>query len=304
MRLQFTKMQGAGNDFVVIDARDKTLDALIAPEVIRRLADRRFGIGADQVLVVAQPSVPEALFDYRIFNADGHEVEQCGNGARCFARFVADKGLVPEGRFKVNTQAGLIEPLLNEDGSVSVDMGPARLDSACLPFDVQGLKTERHAGQWRYLLEPQVASLGFAPFWVSAVSMGNPHLVQWVDDLQAAPVEAIGRWLNAHPRLPKGVNAGFACIDRKNNALQLRVYERGAGETLACGTGACAAAVSALAQGQLSFREPVKVATRGGDLRIEWHIQKDGNDDYSDLAKNTVLLTGPAVTVFTGAIDL
>lgn len=298
MRLQFTKMHGAGNDFVVIDAREGSLEKLTSPEAIRKLADRRFGVGADQVLFVARPSVPEAVFDYRIFNADGYEVEQCGNGARCFARFVADKGLAPSRRFKVNTLAGLIEPLLNEDGSVTVDMGPAQFDPGELPFQVEGLKAEKHAGQWLYFMEPENGRLGFEGFWAAAVSMGNPHLVQWVDDLQSAPVQAVGQWLNAHPRLPKGVNAGFASLDPKNNRLQLRVYERGAGETLACGTGACAAAVSALAQGRLSGQTPVEVLTRGGLLRIDWQAQEAGP------GKGAVLLTGPAVTVFSGEIEL
>ena len=298
MRLQFTKMHGAGNDFVVIDARDNSLEALMRPEAIRRLADRRFGIGADQVLFVAKPSVQEALFDYRIFNADGLEVEQCGNGARCFARFVADKGLVSDRTFKVNTLAGLIEPMLNDDGSVTVDMGLAQFDPADLPLEAEGLKAEQHEGQWIYLFEPEHSGMGFKSFWATPVSMGNPHLVQWVDDLQTASVETIGRWLNAHPRLPKGVNAGFASLDPQTNCLHLRVYERGAGETLACGTGACAAAVSALAQGRLTHQTPVQVVTRGGLLRIDW---RTGN---AEPKKNTVLLTGPAVTVFSGEIEL
>ena len=298
MRVQFTKMHGAGNDFVVIDARDNPLDALMRPEAIRRLADRRFGIGADQVLFVAKPSVQEAQFDYRIFNADGLEVEQCGNGARCFARFVAEKGLVSGRTFKVNTLAGLIEPMLNDDGSVTVDMGPAQFDPKALPFQAQGLKAEQHEGQWVYLFEPEHPGMGFKSFWAAPVSMGNPHLVQWVDDLQTASVETIGRWLNAHPRLPKGVNAGFASLDPQTNCLHLRVYERGAGETLACGTGACAAAVSALAQGHLAQQAPVQVVTRGGLLRIDW---RTGNAEPD---KDTVLLTGPAVTVFSGEIEL
>jgi diaminopimelate epimerase len=298
MRVQFTKMHGAGNDFVVIDARDSPLDTLMQPEAIRRLADRRFGIGADQVLFVAKPSVREAQFDYRIFNADGLEVEQCGNGARCFARFVAEKGLVLDRAFKVNTLAGLIEPMLNDDGSVTVDMGPAQFDPKALPLQVEGLKAEQHEGQWLYLFEPEHPGMGFESFWAAPVSMGNPHLVQWVDDLQTASVETIGRWLNAHPRLPKGVNAGFASFDPQTNCLHLRVYERGAGETLACGTGACAAAVSALAQGHLAQQTPVQVVTRGGLLRIDW---RTGNAEPD---KNTVLLTGPAVTVFSGEIEL
>ena len=298
MRVQFTKMHGAGNDFVVIDARDNPLDALMRPEAIRRLADRRFGIGADQVLFVAKPSVQEAQFDYRIFNADGLEVEQCGNGARCFARFVAEKGLVSGRTFKVNTLAGLIEPMLNDDGSVTVDMGPAQFDPKALSLQVEGLKAEQHEGQWLYLFEPEHPGMGFKSFWAAPVSMGNPHLVQWVDDLQTASVETIGRWLNAHPRLPKGVNAGFASLDPQTNCLHLRVYERGAGETLACGTGACAAAVSALAQGHLAQQTPVQVVTRGGLLRIDW---RTGNAEPD---KDTVLLTGPAVTVFSGEIEL
>ena len=298
MRVQFTKMHGAGNDFVVIDARHNPFDALMRPEAIRRLADRRFGIGADQVLFVAKPSVQEAQFDYRIFNADGLEVEQCGNGARCFARFVAEKGLVSGRTFKVNTLAGLIEPMLNDDGSVTVDMGPAQFDPKALSLQVEGLKAEQHEGQWVYLFEPEHPGMGFKSFWAAPVSMGNPHLVQWVDDLQTASVETIGRWLNAHPRLPKGVNAGFASLDPQTNCLHLRVYERGAGETLACGTGACAAAVSALAQGHLAQQTPVQVVTRGGLLRIDW---RTGNAEPD---KDTVLLTGPAVTVFYGEIEL
>jgi diaminopimelate epimerase len=298
MRISFTKMHGAGNDFVVIDAREGSVDTLMRPETIRRLADRRFGVGADQVLFVARPSVPEAALDYRIFNADGFEVEQCGNGARCFARFVVDKGIAAERRFKVNTLAGMIEPLLNADGSVTVDMGPAQFEPSSLPFQTEGLKSTLCEDQTLYFLEPeQQNQREFQGFWAGAVSMGNPHLVQWVDDLDAAPVQTVGKWLNAHPRLPKGVNAGFASLDLENNRLHLRVYERGAGETLACGTGACAAAVSALAQGHLSYQAPVEVVTPGGLLRIDWRVQQSK-------ASNTVLLTGPAVTVFTGEIEL
>ena len=289
MRISFTKMQGAGNDFVVLNALQGLDAAVLHPEQIRRLADRKFGIGADQVLVVEPPSSPDVDFDYRIFNADGHEVEQCGNGARCFARFVVDQGLAAGPAIRVKTKAGMIVPRLQPSGEVEVNMGCPVLRPEALPFKTEGLTDEQRAGQTCYALTgPKGRTL-----WLAPVSMGNPHLVQWVTDLAHHPVEEEGQFLQASPRLPQSVNAGFA--QRLGpQSISLRVYERGAGETLACGTGACAAAVSGIAQGLLTADAPIAVQTRGGLLTLRWsgHVQ------------DPVWMTGPATTVFHGEITL
>ncbi|HVE49447.1 MAG TPA: diaminopimelate epimerase [Casimicrobiaceae bacterium] len=268
--LAFTKMQGAGNDFVVVDATREpfTLDA----DAIRKLCDRRFGVGCDQVLIVEPPSNPSVDFGYRIYNADGGEVEQCGNGARCFVVFVRARGLTNKREIRVQTLGGIIVPRVEDDGSVSVDMGAPRFAGAEVPFiGGSGGVTD-------------VIRIDGEDVVVSVLSMGNPHAVQLVDDVACAPVGTQGALLQNHPRFPKGVNAGYMqVIDRAN--IRLRVFERGSGETLACGTGACAAVVAGVRRGVLD-REVV-VHTRGGPLRIRW-------DDTQ------VLLSGPATIVFEG----
>jgi diaminopimelate epimerase len=283
MKLQFTKMHGAGNDFVVIDAIHQRLDFDAAQW--QRLADRRFGIGADQVLVVERPQSPGVDFRYRIYNADGGEVEQCGNGARAFVKFVTDKGLTAKRSIRVETMAGVIEPALEKDGRITVDMGAPVLQAGDVPFDSRGLqgKTEGDDTLWPI-------DVNGAERWVSVVSMGNPHAVQVVDDVESAPVPSEGPAIEHHLRFPKRVNAGFMqVLDRHH--IKLRVFERGAGETLACGTGACAAVVAGIRRGLLST--PVAVQTRGGELSVAWQ----GN-------AASVRLTGPAVSVFEGEIEI
>jgi diaminopimelate epimerase len=277
MKIRFTKMHGLGNDFVVLDAIRQ--DFVPTPAQARFLADRHFGIGCDQLLVVEKSATPGVDFRYRIFNADGGEVEQCGNGARCFVRFVHEQGLTDKHEIRVETKCGVIVPRLEADGQITVEMGAPRFLPAEIPFDsstdavVQPLDV---AGQ-------QID--------ISVVSMGNPHAVQVVADVDAAPVAQQGPLIEAHPRFPRRVNAGFMqIVDR--HAIRLRVYERGAGETLACGTGACAAVVAGIRRGLLD--SPVRVTTRGGELSIAW-----GGD-----ARSPVMMTGPATTVFTAEIEL
>jgi len=276
MRLKFTKMHGLGNDFVVIDG--VTQAAALTPERVRFLADRHFGVGCDQLLLVERPTVAEADFRYRIFNADGGEVEQCGNGARCFVRFVHDQGLTDKTEIRVETVKGIIGPRLEQDGQVTVDMGAPRFEPADIPFEAA-----QRALTYELDLVEEVVE-------VSALSMGNPHAVQVVADAEAAPVERQGPLIERHARFPRRVNAGFMqVLDR--HAIKLRVFERGAGETLACGTGACAAAVAGISRGLLD--SPVTVHARGGDLVIRW--EGEGKP---------VLMTGPAVTVFEGEVEL
>lgn len=287
MKLKFTKMQGAGNDFVVIDAISQQID--FSTEQWRRLADRRFGVGADQILIVERPTVAGADFRYRIFNNDGGEVEQCGNGARAFARFVADQGLSKERSIRVQTMSGIIAPRLESDGSVTVDMGAPVLEPAAVPFDnaaLEGMLQGRDT-LWPLTLQLKGGSLDIA---VSVVSMGNPHAVQTVDDTESVPVAELGPQIEHHPRFPKRVNAGFMqVVDRHH--VKLRVFERGAGETLACGTGACAAVVAGIRRGLVD--SPVRVSARGGELSIAWAGEGE-----------PVYLSGPAVTVFEGEITL
>ena len=274
MPLKFAKMHGLGNDFVVIDAVRQAV--ALTPDDIRRLADRHFGIGFDQLLLVEPPGRPDVDFRYRIFNADGSEVEQCGNGARCFARFVHEQGLTDKREIRVETKKGLIAPRLEENGEVRVDMGAPRFAPADIPF----------VGDSDAPV--QKLDLGDAVVDISLVSMGNPHAVQVVADVDTAPVAVLGPRIEHHPRFPERVNAGFMeIVDR--HAIRLRVHERGAGETLACGTGACAAVVAGIRRGLLD--SPVRVATRGGTLTIAWA----GPD-------TPVWMTGPAVTVFTGEL--
>ncbi|MDQ2820418.1 MAG: diaminopimelate epimerase [Pseudomonadota bacterium] len=282
MHLKFTKMHGAGNDFIVIDATRTAVD--FTPQQWARLADRRFGIGADQILIVEQPTVPGADFRYRIYNNDGGEVEQCGNGARAFARFVHDKGLSSADSIRVQTMSGIIAPRLESDGSVTVDMGAPVLDPAAVPFDATGLTGVKQGDDVLWPLH-----IGQAEVLFSIVSMGNPHAVQIVDDVETAPVADTGALIEHHARFPRRVNAGFMQIVNRQH-IRLRVFERGAGETLACGTGACAAVVAGIRRGVLD--SPVKVAARGGDLSIAWAGPGQ-----------PVFLSGPAVTVFEGEID-
>ena len=276
MHIRFTKMHGLGNDFVVLDAINQTF--VPTPAQARWLADRHFGVGCDQLLVVERPTTPGVDFRYRIFNADGGEVEQCGNGARCFVRFVHEQGLTDKREIRVETKCGLIVPKLEADGQVTVDMGAPRFAPAEIPFD---------SGSEAIVQPLEVDGRSID---ISVVSMGNPHAVQVVADVDAAPVATSGPLIEAHPRFPRRVNAGFMqVVDR--HAIRLRVYERGAGETLACGTGACAAVVAGIRRGLLD--SPVRVTTRGGDLSIAWA----GGDA-------AVLMTGPATTVFSAEIEL
>ena len=283
MRLRFTKMQGAGNDFVMLDGVTQTL-ALEGAQ-LRRLADRRYGVGADQVLLVERAQQPGVDFRYRIFNADGGEVEQCGNGARCFVRFVRERGLTHKRSIRVETLGGIIEPRLEDDGEVSVDMGVPVLEPARVPFDAEGLvaRAVQHDRLWPLLIHGREIEF-------SVLSMGNPHAVQSVDDIEQAPVASDGPVIERHARFPRRVNAGFMQIIGRDE-IYLRVWERGVGETLACGTGACAAAVAGILRGAL--QSPVTVIARGGRLRIRW-----------DGAGHPALLTGAADKVFEGEIEL
>ncbi|MEO6353119.1 MAG: diaminopimelate epimerase [Burkholderiaceae bacterium] len=283
MKIKFTKMHGAGNDFVVIDAIGQQID--FTPAQWQFIADRRFGIGADQMLVVEKAPTPEVDFRYRIFNADGGEVEQCGNGARAFVRFVTEKGLTDKRSIRVQTLSGVIEPRLEADGRISVNMGAPVLTPAQIPFDAHGLQGKTEASDTLWPLD-----IDSAIVWISIVSMGNPHAVQVVADAEQAQLSTDGPLIEHHPRFPKRVNAGFMQIVDRHH-IKLRVFERGTGETLACGTGACAAAVAGIRRGLLE--SPVQVSMRGGELSIAWA----GPDQ-------PVTLTGPAVTVFEGEIEI
>ncbi len=280
MNLRFTKMHGLGNDFVVIDLINQPYK--ITADIARHLADRRFGIGCDQVLLVEAPTHNGADFQYRIFNADGSEVEQCGNGARCFARFVRDKGLTDLDTISVQTASGIIQPRLQKNGQVQVDMGAPHLEPASIPFTAQ-----QQAPLYALLVEEQELK-------IAAVSMGNPHAVLRVNNIDSAPVETLGPLIETHPRFPNRVNVGFMEVVSRDQ-IRLRVYERGAGETLACGTGACAAMVAGRIQGWLNNK--IQVDLPGGSLMISW----DGDAQTPDYP---VLMTGPAETVFEGHITL
>ena len=284
MRLRFTKMHGAGNDFVMLDATRAPIE--LSDEQLRRLGDRRFGVGADQILLVEPSPRPGVDFRYRIFNNTGDEVEHCGNGARCFVRFVRDKGLTARNTIRVETMNRVLELRLQGDGRVAVDMGLPQFAHDALPFDSSGL-TPRPLGRfelWPLELE------GGRTVEVAVLSMGNPHAVQRVDDVAAAPVPELGQWIESHPRFARKVNAGFMQV-RSRSQIALRVYERHAGETLACGTGACAAVVAGVRLGWLDTK--VDVHTRGGVLTIEWP-----RDEAS------VIMSGPAETVFEGEIEI
>ena len=291
MKVRFTKMQGAGNDFVVLDETRGLLN--LSEGQYRQLADRHFGVGADQILSVRPSPAPGIDFEYVIHNADGGEVEQCGNGARCFVRYVRDQGLTTKDSVKVRTMSGVIEPRLNADGRVTVDMGAPVFEPARVPFDPQGLSPQAQ-GAWETWPLALALSGHSATISVAVLSMGNPHAVQVVGDVDAAPVRTQGPLVESHPRFPRRVNAGYLqVVDRSQ--VRLRVWERGAGETLACGTGACAAVVTGIRLGLLDDR--VDVQTRGGVLTIEW-AGRNGE------RWAPVLMTGPAVTVYQGEINL
>lgn len=275
MKIKFTKMHGLGNDFVVIDCINQSVS--LNPEQCRFIADRHFGIGCDQILLVEKAS-GGADFFYRIYNADGGEVEQCGNGARCFVRYVHDHGLTQKSQVSVETHGGVITPKLQENGEVTVDMGIPKFELAEIPF-IADNKAQT------YTLDVQGKSVK-----ISVLSMGNPHAIRVVENIDEAPVCSEGAIIEKHPRFPNRVNVGYMqVIDRHH--IRLRVFERGAGETLACGTGACAAVVAGIQRELLDT--PVTVHTRGGDLSISWKGEN-----------RPVLMTGPAVTVFEGEIDL
>lgn len=276
VKLKFTKMHGLGNDFVVVDATRAPVT--LTPAQLRFIANRHFGVGCDQLLMVEPARSADTDFYYRIFNADGGEVEQCGNGARCFVRYVHERGLTQKSAIRVGTAGGVIEPRLEADGQVTVDMGVPVFEPSRIPFEASAVAP-------LYDLE-----VGKNTIKINALSMGNPHAVQVVGNIDAAPVASEGPLIEAHPRFPQRVNAGYMqVLDRGH--IRLRVYERGAGETLACGTGACAAVVSGIMRGLLDAR--VHVATRGGELVIVWAG-----------AGQPVQMTGPATTVFDGDIVL
>ncbi|MDN3516652.1 diaminopimelate epimerase [Aquisalimonas lutea] len=274
MELEFTKMHGLGNDFVVLDAirQAVTLDR----DTVRFLADRRFGVGCDQVLLAAPATEPGMDFRYRIYNADGDEVEQCGNGVRCLARFLLDQGLTGKRQLRIQTLAGPTEVFVEDDGRITVDMGPPRLEPADIPFRA----AQRATG---YALQVQDRSLT-----IDAISMGNPHAVLQVDDVDTAPVAELGPLIEGHPDFPARANAGFVQVLGRDH-VRLRVYERGAGETLACGTGACAAVVAGRIRGLLD--EHVRVDLPGGRLAVHWAGEG-----------SPVWMTGPATTVFRGRV--
>ncbi len=278
----FTKMHGAGNDFVVLDGVRQPIE--MTAERARALADRHFGVGADQLLLVENPSHPEADFRYRVFNADGSEVEHCGNGARCFVRFVHEQGLSRRNPLRAEISTGLITLTETDNGEVTVDMGQTRFEPSDVHFATRGLVNAQHHDDTLWTLPlPNGDNVD-----ISLVAISNPHAVQVVDDVETAPVAQTGPLIESHPRFIKRVNAGFMqVVDR--HTIRLRVYERGAGETLACGTGACAAAVAGIRRGLLD--SPVLVHTHGGKLCITW----DGDRLH---------MTGPATTVFTGQIDI
>jgi diaminopimelate epimerase len=288
MKLKFTKMHGAGNDFIVVNAIDQQVD--LSPAQWARLADRRFGIGADQILVVEPGPAPGIDFRYRIFNNDGGEVEQCGNGARAFVKFVIDQKMTSKRAIRVQTMNGVIEPRMEENGAITVDMGAPVLEAALVPFDAAGLVAQAAGVDQLWPLSIDQPDGSSATVLFSVLSMGNPHAVQVVDDVDTAPVLATGGAIEHHRRFPKRVNAGFMQVLSRQH-VRLRVFERGAGETLACGTGACAAVVAGIRRGLLD--SPVQVDARGGTLQIAWAG-----------AGAAVFLSGPAETVFEGEITL
>ncbi|GJH21001.1 diaminopimelate epimerase [Caballeronia novacaledonica] len=286
MKLKFTKMQGAGNDFVVLDGYTQALD--LTAQQVRALANRHFGVGADQLLLVEKPTIDGVDFKYRIFNCDGCEVEHCGNGARCFVKFVRDRRLTDASTVRVQVQNGIITLTMQENGEVVVDMSAPVFDPPRVPFDAQGLEGRKEGNDTLWPLDVNGETR-----LISVVSMGNPHAVQIVDDVEAYPVLTEGPLIERHARFPRRVNAGFMqIVDR--HSVKLRVYERGAGETLACGTGACAAVAAGIRRGVLDT--PVRVETHGGTLTISWNGARDESA--------ALFMAGPAATVFEGEIEL
>ena len=280
MRLKFTKMHGRGNDFVMLNGISQTVS--LTPAQLRQIADRHFGIGCDQILLVESPTVADADFRYRIFNGDGGEVEQCGNGTHCFAQFVRDEGLTTKNEIRVETLNGIISPSIAADGLITTNMGAPRFSPAEIPFTAEAL-------QMQYDLNVDGNSVS-----IGALSMGNPHAVQLVADVDSAPVQQQGPLIEHHPRFPKRVNAGYMQVLARDH-IRLRVWERGAGETLACGTGACAAVVTGIRWNLLDA--VVRVTMRGGDLSVTWQDAGNGNT-------NPVLIVGRATTVYRGEINL
>ena len=290
-KLRFTKMHGAGNDFIVLNGIDQDLSG-ITREQWQSLAHRQFGIGADQILLVEKATRPDADFKYRIFNADGGEVEQCGNGSRCFVRFVLDQGLSTKNPLRVEVAHTILSLKSYPDGQVEVDMGAPIFEPSQIPFDANGLASMQEFHETLYALPLDHPATHDS--FVGVVSMGNPHAVQVVSDIGSAPVLEEGPEIEKHPAFPKKVNVGYMQAVNRNE-IKLRVYERGAGETLACGTGACAAVVSGIRRGLLD--SPVKVHTRGGDLQIAW-------GGIVNNVTQPVIMTGPAVTVFEGETEI
>ncbi|MFZ3193923.1 MAG: diaminopimelate epimerase [Moraxellaceae bacterium] len=275
MRIEFTKMHGLGNDFMVIDLVTQRMH--LTPELIRRLSDRQFGVGFDQMLVVEPPDQPDVDFRYRIFNADGSEVEQCGNGVRCFARFVHERRLTKKTKIRVSTSSGIVEPEINSSGWVQVNMGYPRTEPDQIPFHA-----EQAAATYQVDVLDQSVEL-------DVVNMGNPHTVLVVDDVKTAPVATLGAALESHTQFPQRVNVGFMQVLNRRE-INLRVFERGTGETLACGTGACAAVVSGIRRGLLDAGQDIRVHLRGGDLSIRWQ------------SGDVVWMTGPTASVYEGFI--
>jgi len=290
-KLRFTKMHGAGNDFIVLNGITQDLSGITRAQW-QSLAHRQFGIGADQILLVEKASRPDADFKYRIFNADGGEVEQCGNGSRCFVRFVLDQGLSSKNSLRVEVAHTVLTLKSLPDGQVEVDMGAPIFEHSQIPFDANGLASMQEFQEMLYAIPLDHPATHDS--FVGVVSMGNPHAVQVVSDIDSAPVLQEGPEIEKYPAFPKRVNVGYMQVVNRNE-IQLRVYERGAGETLACGTGACAAVVSGIRRGLLD--SPVKVHTRGGDLQIAW------GGIVNQLAQ-AVIMTGPAVTVFEGETEI
>ena len=290
-KLRFTKMHGAGNDFIVLNGIDQDLSD-VTREQWQKLAHRQLGIGADQILLVEKATRPDTDFRYRIFNADGGEVEQCGNGSRCFVRFVLDQGLSTKNPLRVEVAHTILTLKSHEDGQIEVDMGAPIFEHSKIPFIANGLASKQEFHEMLYALPIKTP----APHdsWIGVVSMGNPHAVQMVGDIESAPVLEEGVSIEKDPAFPNRVNAGYMQVLNRN-AIKLRVFERGAGETLACGTGACAAVVSGIRRGLLD--SPVKVSTRGGDLLIAW------GGIVNEVAQ-AVIMTGPAVTVFEGETSI
>ena len=284
MILNFTKMHGAGNDFIVVNAMTQDVSKLTSDDW-RDLASRHFGIGADQILLVESPTIDGVDFKYTIFNQDGSLVENCGNGARCFVKYVYDNGLTNKNEVKVEIATGTMTLKLNNDGTVTVSMGAPKVEPSDLPAIVDGLTTKTQGQDTLYGVDVNGATR-----WLSLVSMGNPHAVQIVDDVEKAPVLLEGELLERHTMFPRKANIGFMQIHNPQH-VSIRVFERGAGETLACGTGACAAVVAGIRRGVLT--SPVRVVAHGGELNIAW-----------DGGTSEVLMTGPAVTVFEGTIKL